>query len=493
MPHRLAWALPLMLLATACGVGEGELGADDELETGGQELSTTQKADVVCALNRPDATYDALVSAAVTTRAARNLIEHRDGADHAFGTGDDNLFDSFAEVDAVSYVGSATLSRLAEFAANRGCSAASGGTWEGVSFTASEAANTLHLANSATLETLDLSVGLTNTAATRIVAARPISTMDALAAVPYVGTAALQALKAYANAGGVDLNVATAAQLESCAYVGPAVAAAIVDYRSSKGAFESYEELKALPSFGYSVIVSDQVVAGVRACTTLAGERSIKSATIAELLANPAQYDGAEVTISDAVIAGYISSSYTRSTSAFDFSAWSYADWYADVVPASAHVKLVVQPSVEMWRADSTTFTRQAATDTKLNRVSLTAFFQVLSGVPTLTVRSESSAGRDFIQVKQRWVTAASVKSLASMWSKENGVVRTTDGFFVNRIPAALLNVHPAVLFHEQQSGTQVDVGQYRECYDCTANPYTEDGQNLFGQYVQSWNAAGRP
>ena len=49
-------------------------------------------------------------------RAAANLVAHRDGADAEFGTADDDLFDGIAEVDAVSWVGPATLAQLAEFA-----------------------------------------------------------------------------------------------------------------------------------------------------------------------------------------------------------------------------------------------------------------------------------------------------------------------------------------------------------------------------------------
>ena len=46
-------------------------------------------------------------------RAAGNLIGHRNGGDDVFGTSDDDLFDSVAEVDAVRWVGPATLDRLA--------------------------------------------------------------------------------------------------------------------------------------------------------------------------------------------------------------------------------------------------------------------------------------------------------------------------------------------------------------------------------------------
>lgn len=62
-----------------------------------------------------------------------------------------------------------------------------------------------------------------------------------------------------------------------------------------------------------------------------------------------------------------------------------------------------------------------------------------------------------------------------------------------NRIAAALLDVHPAVLWHEKRTGENVEIGRYTECYDCSASPYTERGKNLFAEMVRAWVAAGRP
>ena len=70
-----------------------------------------------------------------------------------------------------------------------------------MSFTSAQAAAVLSLANTASQSVLDNDVGLDSRAAANIVAARPFSTLQQLAAVPYVGTSALKKLKAYAAAG----------------------------------------------------------------------------------------------------------------------------------------------------------------------------------------------------------------------------------------------------------------------------------------------------
>lgn len=72
------------------------------------------------------------------------------------------------------------------------------GTWEGVSFSAEEVRTVLDIVNIATLAQLDDDVPLNSRAANNIVSDRPIESMEQLAAVAYIGSSALQALKDYA-------------------------------------------------------------------------------------------------------------------------------------------------------------------------------------------------------------------------------------------------------------------------------------------------------
>lgn len=101
----------------ACGGGvEEEI--DGEFETAfpngkaDSPYSECEMNHVVTYLNNPELTFNDLRTANVHTRAARNLIEHRDGLDAMPGTEDDNYFDDIKEVDSVRYVGPVALFNL---------------------------------------------------------------------------------------------------------------------------------------------------------------------------------------------------------------------------------------------------------------------------------------------------------------------------------------------------------------------------------------------
>lgn len=137
-------------------------------------------------------------------RAAEALLAHRDGPDGTLGTRDDDPYDSIAEVDDQYYVGASAIDKLLAYALADGWVPDGDdvvGSWEGVSFTADEVAWTLALANDATHETLDDTVGLDRRAADGIVAARPFVDIGGLAKASYVGASALTALRDFASAG----------------------------------------------------------------------------------------------------------------------------------------------------------------------------------------------------------------------------------------------------------------------------------------------------
>lgn len=68
-------------------------------------------------------------------------------------------------------------------------------TVEGVTFDSAQASAVMELVNTSTPQTLDVEVGLDSRAAANIVAARPLDSLQALAAVSYVGTSALTLLR----------------------------------------------------------------------------------------------------------------------------------------------------------------------------------------------------------------------------------------------------------------------------------------------------------
>jgi competence protein ComEA len=69
--------------------------------------------------------------------------------------------------------------------------------------------------------------------------------------VPLPGTSVpTQSVPPGASAGALDLNHATAADLESLPGIGPSLAAAILQYRDQNGPFQSVEELLNVPGIG---------------------------------------------------------------------------------------------------------------------------------------------------------------------------------------------------------------------------------------------------
>ncbi|MEW5838635.1 MAG: helix-hairpin-helix domain-containing protein [Pseudomonadota bacterium] len=87
-----------------------------------------------------------------------------------------------------------------------------------------------------------------------VMAAPEMPTMPAAPSVPAVPAkpsvpAAMPAMPA-APAATIDINSATATQLESLPGIGPAKAKAIVDYRTQNGPFQSAADLEKVPGIG---------------------------------------------------------------------------------------------------------------------------------------------------------------------------------------------------------------------------------------------------
>lgn len=134
------------------------------------------------------------------SRAAGNLIAHRNGVDGVFGTSDDDRFDTIVEVDDVPWVGEASLDRMLAFAHARGYVPSGAdvlGVFDGVTFTVAEAERTLRVVNEESDAVLRYEVPLDTRAVNAIIAARPILSMGELADVYYVGTAMLTRLRTY--------------------------------------------------------------------------------------------------------------------------------------------------------------------------------------------------------------------------------------------------------------------------------------------------------
>jgi len=203
----------------ACGpAGDEELDsfgvAADEVTI---DSDSPEKAAVLALVNDPTVDQPLLDDdVGLDRRAATNIIAHRDGADATVGTGDDDLFDSIAELDGISYVGQSALGKLLAYAQAHGYLP---GTEAPTQAELDYA--TLALVNDPGVDqvALDDDVKLDSRAATNIVEFR--NGVDALAgtaddrtfmsiadldAISYVGDTALGRLRDYAvNHGYLDL------------------------------------------------------------------------------------------------------------------------------------------------------------------------------------------------------------------------------------------------------------------------------------------------
>jgi phosphatidylserine/phosphatidylglycerophosphate/cardiolipin synthase-like enzyme len=125
---RLPYVTALFALlagVSACTEAEVEDGENDAFPSGkadgGIDEGSPEAIGVLRLVNDGAETAATLkAGAGITIRAAGNIVTHRDGADGAPGTADDDRFDTLAELDAIAYVGPATLSALIELARDKG-------------------------------------------------------------------------------------------------------------------------------------------------------------------------------------------------------------------------------------------------------------------------------------------------------------------------------------------------------------------------------------
>jgi hypothetical protein len=121
-PWLLSLSLTSSLLAGCAAEPEGDI-EDGEHDTATgkadspfAEGSETAK-QILALVNDPGISdYDLDEEAALSARVAKAIVAQRDGADREPVTADDNLFDTLAELDALPYVGPATMTALRDYA-----------------------------------------------------------------------------------------------------------------------------------------------------------------------------------------------------------------------------------------------------------------------------------------------------------------------------------------------------------------------------------------
>jgi phosphatidylserine/phosphatidylglycerophosphate/cardiolipin synthase-like enzyme len=117
-----------LLLALGCSEApEADLadGEFDAIPTGKADGAIDPESDearaVLLLVNDPEVDRDELDhDARLDARAARNIIEHRNGDDGIVGTDDDDAIDDIAELDDISWVGPRAFGRLIDYAVAQG-------------------------------------------------------------------------------------------------------------------------------------------------------------------------------------------------------------------------------------------------------------------------------------------------------------------------------------------------------------------------------------
>lgn len=121
-----------LLLASSVGLVACAAESDDAGEEGVSDESDLTEGSpearaVLALVNHRETTAEVLTKeGGLTTTTTSAILGHRDGADGALGTDDDDAYDTLAELDAIRGVGAATLQKLVTLARKRGFFASAG-------------------------------------------------------------------------------------------------------------------------------------------------------------------------------------------------------------------------------------------------------------------------------------------------------------------------------------------------------------------------------
>lgn len=201
----LAAVIAAASMLVGCGEHEGR--TTSNVSATMVPLTEQEKSLILAFVNDAATTVELLdITVGLESRAAEQIIVHRNGMDCIYPSADDNLFDTIDELDGVPYVGPAALQKLLDYVSAQ---PSGGETVEGVVFSADEAAAVVWGVNRATVQELDVDVGLTSTAAQNLVANAPYENVAAIGAVSYVGPSALTALRSYAPVWAAQMGQGT--------------------------------------------------------------------------------------------------------------------------------------------------------------------------------------------------------------------------------------------------------------------------------------------
>ncbi|HEV8324151.1 MAG TPA: hypothetical protein VG389_21210 [Myxococcota bacterium] len=254
-------------------------------------IASGDAALILAAVNYPGTTFTVLDAAAgLDSRAAQNIVDHRNGADGVTPSADDNLFGDVAELDAIAYVGDVAFEKLLAFAQAHPAPAAE--SVEGVLFLGWESESVVWGVGHATVEELDVGAALESRAASNLVTARPFTSVTQMGPVAYVGAVALGALRAYADVWWAQMHDAAGAPALAGTFDGVAFdeATAHVALDVANGATQAELVAHGMYSTGASHVVAARPYATLAAVAAVDG---VGTATMNALHAYAASGDWA--------------------------------------------------------------------------------------------------------------------------------------------------------------------------------------------------------
>lgn len=122
---RIAKWLGVAALSSFSLLGCGDPVEEDSSDvTSGMDETTDEAQALRALLNDPATTKEVLVASKLSSSIAKAIVAHRDGPDGLARTADDDVFETVREVDDISGIGPATLTKLVKIATDKGYLAA---------------------------------------------------------------------------------------------------------------------------------------------------------------------------------------------------------------------------------------------------------------------------------------------------------------------------------------------------------------------------------
>jgi DNA uptake protein ComE-like DNA-binding protein len=187
--------------ATGCLVDAQE---SEDVSASTMGLTSEETAILLAFVNDPATTVGVLdVDVDLDSRAANNIVAHRDGLDGVAGSADDDLFGTIYELDGVPYVGETALQNIRDYALAH-APPPPPEVVEGIAFTSEQVAAVIWGVNKATLAELDYDAALERRAAENLFAGKPYTSIGEMGPLAYVGPTALTALRDHAAAWSAE-------------------------------------------------------------------------------------------------------------------------------------------------------------------------------------------------------------------------------------------------------------------------------------------------